>query len=155
MLIEQVRKTINEHDLIQRKQHIVLGLSGGPDSVCLFHVLMLLKEQMGITVYPVHLNHKFRPGEAESCLLYTSHVILSCKPSSFNRSIIFFMVNSHKLQFLKNITFPFSTFNLYPCGNSTTLGACFFFITASADFMRSCEISLSSPISENAFMISL
>ena len=54
MLIQQVRKTIKEHHLIEKEQHIVLGLSGGPDSVCLFHVLMLLKEQMGITVYPVH-----------------------------------------------------------------------------------------------------
>lgn len=65
MLIEQVRKTINEHDLIQRKQHIVLGLSGGPDSVCLFHVLMTLSGQLGITVHPVHINHKLRPGAAE------------------------------------------------------------------------------------------
>ena len=65
MLIEQVRKTINEHDLIQRKQHIVLGLSGGPDSVCLFHVLMTLSRQLGITLHPVHINHKLRPGAAE------------------------------------------------------------------------------------------
>ena len=65
MLIQQVRKTIKEHHLIEKEQHIVLGLSGGPDSVCLFHVLMLLKEQMGITVYPVHLNHNSDRDEAE------------------------------------------------------------------------------------------
>lgn len=65
MLIERVKKTIAEHKLIERKQHIVLGLSGGPDSVCLFHVLMRLREQMDISVYPVHLNHKLRPVEAE------------------------------------------------------------------------------------------
>lgn len=65
MLIEQVRKTINEHDLIQQKQHIVLGLSGGPDSVCLFHVLMTLSGQLGITLHPVHINHRLRPGAAE------------------------------------------------------------------------------------------
>ena len=74
MLIQQVRKTIKEHHLIEKEQHIVLGLSGGPDSVCLFHVLMLLKEQMGITVYPVHLNHKFRPGEAERDQRYTENL---------------------------------------------------------------------------------
>ena len=65
MLIDRIRKTIEEHDLAGRGQHIVLGLSGGPDSVCLFHVLMRLQERLGITVHPVHLNHKFRPGEAE------------------------------------------------------------------------------------------
>lgn len=65
MLIERVKKTIAEHNLIENKQHIVLGLSGGPDSVCLFHMLMRLEKQMDITVHPVHLNHKLRPGEAE------------------------------------------------------------------------------------------
>ncbi len=71
MLIQQVGKTIREHDLIEKNQHIVLGLSGGPDSVCLFHVLMSLRAQLGIKVYPVHLNHKFRPGEAERDQQYT------------------------------------------------------------------------------------
>lgn len=65
MLTEQVRKTIEEHGLIEKKQHIVLGLSGGPDSVCLFHVLMKLRDVLDISIHPVHLNHKFRPGAAE------------------------------------------------------------------------------------------
>lgn len=65
MLLEQVRKTIEEYNLIENKQHIVLGLSGGPDSVCLFHILMRLGEQMDIRIHPVHLNHKFRPVAAE------------------------------------------------------------------------------------------
>lgn len=65
MLINRVRKTIEEHDLIENKQHIVLGLSGGPDSVCLFHILMRMRDEMELTIYPVHLNHKLRPVEAE------------------------------------------------------------------------------------------
>lgn len=77
MLIQQVRKTIKEHHLIEKEQHIVLGLSGGPDSVCLFHVLMSLKKQMGITVHPVHLNHRFRPGEAERDQQYAEELCRS------------------------------------------------------------------------------
>lgn len=46
--------------------HIVLGLSGGPDSVCLFNVLMELATEMNLTIHPVHVNHKFRPGAAEA-----------------------------------------------------------------------------------------
>ena len=46
-------------------EHIVTGLSGGPDSVCLFHVLLSLQEEMDLKLYPVHINHKFRPGAAE------------------------------------------------------------------------------------------
>ena len=62
---DKVMKTMKIHGLADKKQHIVMGLSGGPDSVCLFHILMKLRETLGITVHPVHVNHKFRPGAAE------------------------------------------------------------------------------------------
>jgi len=65
MLVEKVRRTVEEHKLINKKQHIVMGLSGGPDSVCLFHILMRLSKEYEITIHPVHVNHKFRPGDAE------------------------------------------------------------------------------------------
>lgn len=62
---DKIRKTITEKRLMAPKQHIVTGLSGGPDSVCLFNVLMKLKDEFQWTVHPVHVNHKFRPGAAE------------------------------------------------------------------------------------------
>ena len=65
MVIKQVLDTINRYKLIQANQHIVLGLSGGPDSVCLFHVLLKVSEELGITIHPVHINHRLRPGAAE------------------------------------------------------------------------------------------
>ncbi len=61
-----IRKTIREHNLIENGDHIVIGLSGGPDSVCLFHVLSVMAEDMDLTIYPVHVNHQFRPGAAEA-----------------------------------------------------------------------------------------
>ena len=64
-LEDKVRKTIEEKALIAPKQHIVLGLSGGPDSVCLFNILLSLKDEFQLTIHPVHVNHKFRPGAAE------------------------------------------------------------------------------------------
>ena len=65
MLIDQVRETINAHKLISSGDHIVLGLSGGPDSVCLFDVLRRLSTELDLTIHPVHVNHQFRPGDAE------------------------------------------------------------------------------------------
>lgn len=64
-ITKQVRETIAKHNLIDAGDHIILGLSGGPDSVCLFDVLMELAGEMNLTIHPVHINHKFRPGEAE------------------------------------------------------------------------------------------
>ena len=33
--------------------------------MCLFHVLLSLQEELDLKLYPVHINHKFRPGAAE------------------------------------------------------------------------------------------
>ena len=83
MLIDTVRQTINAHDLIRQGDHIVLGLSGGPDSVCLFHVLLRLSAELGLTIHPVHVNHRFRPGAAERDQAYAEMICakagLSCR----------------------------------------------------------------------------
>lgn len=62
---DKIRKTIEEKGLISPKQHIVIGLSGGPDSVCLFNALKNMADELQLTIHPVHVNHKFRPGAAE------------------------------------------------------------------------------------------
>ena len=62
---DKIRKTIEEKGLIGPKQHIVIGLSGGPDSVCLFNALKNMADRLQLTIHPVHVNHKFRPGAAE------------------------------------------------------------------------------------------
>lgn len=62
---QKILDTIKKHNLLQNGTHIVLGLSGGPDSVCLFDVLCEIAWEMNLTIHPVHVNHKFRPGAAE------------------------------------------------------------------------------------------
>ena len=63
---QRVSDTIRTHNLYEDGAHIVLGLSGGPDSVCLFDLLCELAEVHGYHIHPVHVNHKFRPGAAEA-----------------------------------------------------------------------------------------
>ena len=65
MTMEKILDAIRSGGLIRKNQHIVLGLSGGPDSVCLFHALLRLSAEMNLTVHPVHVNHRLRPGAAE------------------------------------------------------------------------------------------
>ena len=50
------------------------GLSGGPDSVCLFHVLALLRDEMGFRLSAVHVNHLIRPGAAEEDEAYAERL---------------------------------------------------------------------------------
>jgi tRNA(Ile)-lysidine synthase len=77
MLRDRVARTIKENNLIKPNQHIVIGLSGGPDSVCLFHVLMSLKDSLNLTLYPVHINHQMREGAADRDQQYVEELCRS------------------------------------------------------------------------------
>lgn len=60
MLKEEVLKTIETYNLIEKNDKIVIGVSGGPDSICLLHVLYGLKEKLGIEIVVAHVNHMLR-----------------------------------------------------------------------------------------------
>lgn len=55
--------TIKDHDMLAEGYSVVLGFSGGPDSICLFDILLSIKDELNLNVYPVHINHNLR-GEA-------------------------------------------------------------------------------------------
>ncbi|QHI72783.1 tRNA lysidine(34) synthetase TilS [Aminipila terrae] len=60
--------------MIEKNEHIIIGLSGGPDSVCLFNALMNLSDELQFTLSAVHVNHKFRPGAAEEDQAYVEEL---------------------------------------------------------------------------------
>lgn len=74
MIFEKVLSTINKYNLIENGDKIVLGLSGGSDSVCLLHILNRLKNEMDIEIYAAHLNHQIRGLEAQKDALYVSKI---------------------------------------------------------------------------------
>ncbi len=43
----------------------MVGVSGGPDSLCLLHVLKRLRESYGIELHVAHLDHRIRGSESE------------------------------------------------------------------------------------------
>lgn len=83
MLRKKFMETITAYELIEKGDHIVIGLSGGPDSVCLFHLLLDAADELDLTIHPVHVNHKFRPGAAEKDQAYVESLCrsrgLECK----------------------------------------------------------------------------
>jgi len=62
---DTILETIKKHKMFKPGDHIIIGLSGGPDSLCLFDVLLKARESLGIELEAVHVNHKFRPNDAE------------------------------------------------------------------------------------------
>ncbi|NBP16807.1 tRNA lysidine(34) synthetase TilS [bacterium] len=51
--------------LLQPNSTIIVGLSGGPDSVCLLHYLATHKDKLNIKIIAAHLNHEWRSNAHE------------------------------------------------------------------------------------------
>lgn len=75
MLEEKVLNTIKKYKLIESGDKIVIGVSGGPDSICLLNVLNKLKLDLNFQIVVAHINHMIRK-EADS---ETEYVKNFCK----------------------------------------------------------------------------
>lgn len=74
MNIESIfHKTIKEYGMIKDGDGIVTGVSGGPDSTALLHLLYRFKGRYNLRLVCAHLNHKFRPGDAEEDAKYVEN----------------------------------------------------------------------------------
>jgi tRNA(Ile)-lysidine synthase len=56
----RVYDTIHRQHMITPGDHIVIGVSGGADSICLLHVLKELKERLQVELRAVHVHHGLR-----------------------------------------------------------------------------------------------
>jgi tRNA(Ile)-lysidine synthase len=60
MIIDQVHQFIQKYNLIPKGSTLVLGLSGGPDSLFLLHLLAPMHAQGKISLIAAHLDHQWR-----------------------------------------------------------------------------------------------
>lgn len=59
-MIQKIKEFIHKKNLIEPKERLVLGVSGGADSVALLYVLMELKREFQMELVVVHINHGIR-----------------------------------------------------------------------------------------------
>ena len=64
-VLKQAQTTIQRHRLLEEGDTVLVGVSGGGDSVCLLHILQKLKEELGITLSVAHIHHGIRGEEAD------------------------------------------------------------------------------------------
>jgi len=66
-LILNVRKTIEKYEMLQPGEKVVVGVSGGPDSMALLHALWEIHGDFRLSLVIAHLDHGLRPeGEREA-----------------------------------------------------------------------------------------
>ena len=64
-LFERVANRNKKESLVENGDRIVVGFSGGPDSVFLVEMLLKLKEKIDFDIVLVHVNHLLRGEEAQ------------------------------------------------------------------------------------------
>jgi len=57
---KKVTEYIEEYKMIEEGDDIVVGVSGGGDSVCLLLILKELSKKIPFNLYAVHINHGIR-----------------------------------------------------------------------------------------------
>ncbi len=62
-IIATTKNTVLKYSMLSRGDGVLVGLSGGPDSVCLLVVLDRLREHFGINLYASYIEHGLRPAE--------------------------------------------------------------------------------------------
>ncbi len=71
-LEQRVLRFIRGHCLLPAGERVVVAVSGGPDSVCLLHVLADLREELDIKLTVAHLDHRLRGAESAADAQYVA-----------------------------------------------------------------------------------
>lgn len=83
---QRVTETLANHNMFLNTRHVILGLSGGSDSMCLFDILERLSDDErargnpGFVIHPVHINHGIRK---EDAVKDQNHCEAYCKNRGF------------------------------------------------------------------------
>lgn len=65
MIQEKVKQIIQKYHLVKPNDKIILGLSGGHDSVALLDILFKMKKEMRFDLILVHVNYRFRGKDSD------------------------------------------------------------------------------------------
>jgi len=69
---QRVLRFIQAHRLATSGERLLVAVSGGPDSVCLLHILVKLQKELNVKLHVAHLNHQLRGAESEADAAYVA-----------------------------------------------------------------------------------
>lgn len=88
MLEEKVLQTVKKFDMISFNDRILIGISGGPDSVTLLNILLSFKKRYNLSFFIAHLDHMLRGKESDEDVSFVKNLAqelgLPCEIRSCN-----------------------------------------------------------------------
>lgn len=63
-MLEKIKRYIREFQMLEKGDRIVIGVSGGADSICLLRILTVLSKEYALKLMAVHVEHGIRGEEA-------------------------------------------------------------------------------------------
>jgi tRNA(Ile)-lysidine synthase len=94
--IRTVKQTITTYGMLKPRDSVLIGVSGGPDSVALFHLLLTLAPQFSLRLGVAHLNHCLRQNDSDKDAEFVSSLAVG-----FNIPCYIRKINVHNYQ-IKN-----------------------------------------------------
>ena len=78
-----VMPAVRRYGLLAPGDEVLVGVSGGADSMALLHVLCSLRPSMGLAVYAAHVNHGLRGAQADRDEAYVRRICADWKVELF------------------------------------------------------------------------
>jgi tRNA(Ile)-lysidine synthetase-like protein len=99
-VLKQVRRTIDRTGLLVPGDGIVAGVSGGPDSLCLLHVLLHLRDAYRLHLHVAHLHHGARGADADADARFVASLAAEWElPVTVERQDVPALARAHGLAF--------------------------------------------------------
>ena len=104
--IKTVQNTAHKHNLWSRGSKIIVGVSGGPDSICLLDVLVFLSKKYEWQLRIAHVNYGLRDNDSDADALFVKKLAKQYKlPCSVLKPKITKQTNLE--EYLRNIRYIF------------------------------------------------
>ena len=68
--VEKILDVIEKYHMTEKGERIMIGVSGGADSMCLLFLMSAIKEKLGVSIEAVHVHHGIRGKSADRDLMF-------------------------------------------------------------------------------------